>query len=98
MSRGRILAIDDEPEMLASLRKILGREGFTVVTAGTGEEGLLALQGDQLPDLVLTDLMMPGIGGMEVLRSVRRKLPEVPVVLITAHATLDSAIQAMREG
>ena len=98
MSKPRILAIDDEKELLTSITKILSRAGHVVLTANSGEEGLLALQEDRPPDMVLTDLVMPGIGGMELLRAVRRKYPEVPVVLMTAHATLETAIQAIREG
>ncbi len=98
MSKGHILAIDDEVELLGSIRKILGRAGYTVTTARTGEEGLLALQRDDVPDLVLSDMMMPGIGGMDVLRAVRRKHPEVPVIMITAFATLETAIEAIKEG
>jgi DNA-binding NtrC family response regulator len=93
-----ILVIDDERELISSIRKILTRQGMTVHGAGSGEEGLLQLQGDEPPDLVLTDLMMPGIGGLEVLRSVRRKHPTVPVVLMTAYATIETAVQAVREG
>ena len=98
MTVGHILAIDDEVELLASMRKILGRAGFTVTTATSGEEGLLALQREEPPDLILSDLMMPGISGMDVLRAVRRKHPETPVVLITAYATVETAIEAIKEG
>jgi len=93
-----ILAIDDEPELLQSIRKILVREGCRVLTASSGEQGLLLLQQDASPDLVLTDLMMPGIGGMEVLRTVRRRHAETPVVLMTAYATVENAVQAVQEG
>ncbi|MEC9451844.1 MAG: response regulator, partial [Cyanobacteriota bacterium] len=68
MSKGRILAVDDERELLASVKKILERSGYVVLTASSGEEGLLALQHDEPPDMVLTDLLMPGIGGMELLK------------------------------
>ena len=93
-----ILVIDDEQELISSIRKILARQGMRVIEAGSGEEGLLQLQRDELPDLVLTDLMMPGIGGLEVLRSVRRKHADIPVVLMTAYATIETAVQAVREG
>ncbi|HJN75915.1 MAG TPA: sigma-54 dependent transcriptional regulator [Myxococcota bacterium] len=93
-----VLAIDDEPELLGSIRKILSREGLRVLTASSGEQGLLLLQQDESPDLVLTDLMMPGLGGMEVLRSVRRRHPETPVVVMTAYATVENAVQSIREG
>ena len=98
MSKGRILAVDDERELLASVKKILERSGYLVLTASSGEEGLLALQHDEPPDMVLTDLLMPGIGGMELLKAVRAKHPDVPVVLMTAHATLETALDAIRAG
>jgi len=98
LSQGHVLAIDDEVELLGSIRKILGRAGYTVTTATSGEEGLLALQRDDTPDLVLTDMMMPGISGMDVLRAVKRKHPEVPVLLITAYASVETAIEAIKEG
>ena len=98
MSSGTILAIDDELELLRSMRKILGREGFTVITAASGEEGLLVLQQDQPPDLVLVDMMMPGIGGMEVLRAVQKRHADTQVIVITAYATVENAVQAIREG
>ncbi|MCP4807695.1 MAG: sigma-54-dependent Fis family transcriptional regulator [Proteobacteria bacterium] len=93
-----ILAIDDERELLASIRKILTRAGYHVVCASSGEEGLLLLQRDEVPDLVLTDLMMPGLGGMDVLRSLKRRHGETPVILMTAYATVENAVQAVREG
>ena len=93
-----VLAIDDEPELLGSIKKILTREGHRVITASSGEQGLLILQQDESPDLVLTDLMMPGLSGMDVLRSVRRRHAESPVVLMTGYATVENAVQAIREG
>jgi len=98
MSSGTILAIDDEFELLRSIRKILVRENFEVITSISGEEGLLVLQQDEAPDLVLVDMMMPGIGGMEVLRAVQKRHSDTEVILITAHATVETAVQAMREG
>ena len=98
MSSGTILAVDDELELLRSIRKILGREGFDVITAASGEEGLLVLQQDESPDLVLVDMMMPGIGGMEVLRAVQKRHSDTQVILITAYATVETAVQAIREG
>ena len=93
-----ILAIDDERELLASIRKILTRAGYHVQCAASGEEGLLLLQRDEVPDLVLTDLMMPGLGGMDVLRSLKRRHADTPVVLMTAYATVENAVAAVREG
>ena len=98
MSSGTILAIDDEVELLRSMRKILSREGFEVLTSTSGEEGLLLLQQDASPALVLVDMMMPGIGGMEVLRAVQKRHTDTEVILITAHATVETAVQAIRAG
>ncbi len=98
MSQAHILAIDDEPELLQSMRKILSRVGHRVSTASSAEEGLLRLQRSDDVDLILTDLMMPGIGGMELLKSVRRKQLDIPVILITAYATVETAVQAIKEG
>jgi len=64
MTKGRILAVDDEPDLLASIVKILEHEDFTIFTAASGEEGLLALQRDEPPDVLLTDLLMRGGGGL----------------------------------
>lgn len=98
MSSGTILCIDDELELLQSMRKILGRGGFNVLTAASGEEGLLLLQQDEAPDLVLVDMMMPGIGGLEVLRAVQKRHADTQVIVITAYATVENAVQAIREG
>ena len=98
MSEGSVLVIDDEPELLASIRKILNRAGISVKTASNAEEGLLALSGVEPPSLVLTDLRMPGLGGLDVLRAVRQKHPDIPVIVVTAYASLETAIAAIREG
>jgi DNA-binding NtrC family response regulator len=98
MSKEKILVVDDEPELLKSIERILGRQNMEVITARCAEEALLILQQSLAPDLVISDLMMPGIGGLELLKMMQRKMPEVPVILITAHATLETAIEAIRAG
>ena len=92
-----ILLIDDEVIALSNLSHVLEREGYTVTACEDGESGLAAMQ-STLFDLVLTDLRMPGIDGMDVLRHIRETTPEVPVIMITGHATLDSAVEAMKAG
>ncbi len=92
-----ILLIDDEAIALSNLTHVLEREGYTVTACKNGEEGLAAMQTTEF-DLVLTDLRMPGIDGMEVLRHIRATTPDVPVIMITGHATLDSAVDAMKAG
>lgn len=97
MSTAHILIIDDEAIALTNLTHVLERGGYRVTACRDGAAGLAALAGDDV-DLVLTDLKMPGVDGMEVLRQVREKSPDVPVVMITGHATLDSAVEAMKAG
>ncbi|MDP2265338.1 MAG: sigma-54 dependent transcriptional regulator, partial [Thiobacillus sp.] len=92
-----ILLIDDEAIALSNLRHVFEREGYTVTACKSGEAGLAAMQNTAF-DLVLTDLRMPGIDGMEVLAHIRATTPEVPVIMITGHATLDSAVDAMKAG
>ena len=98
MSKGRILAVDDEREMLTSIDKSLTRAGYEVITANSAEAALVRLQDRQRPDLVITDIAMPGAGGIELLKRVGKNHPEVPVILITAHATMANAVEAMRRG
>ena len=98
MSKPRILVVDDEKELLRSIERILKREDMDVTTATCAEEALLGMQQSAPPDLIISDLMMPGIGGLEMLKLVSRKQPDVPVILITAHATLETAIEAIRAG
>lgn len=96
-SSPRVLIIDDETSILDTLRILLKREGFQVHTAVGGQQGLEALQEVQ-PDFVLTDIRMPGIGGLEILSAAREMDPTVPVILMTAQASLQTAIQAVNQG
>ena len=92
-----ILLIDDEAIALSNLSHVLEREGYEVTACKDGESGLAAMQSTAF-DLVLTDLRMPGIDGMDVLHYIRETTPDVPVIMITGHATLDSAVEAMKAG
>jgi len=92
-----ILLIDDEAIALSNLSHVLEREGYEVSACRDGESGLAEMQNTEF-DLVLTDLRMPGIDGMDVLRHIRESTPEVPVIMITGHASLDSAVDAMKAG
>jgi len=93
----RVLVIDDEKVVLDSVNKILADEGYDVETNLSGREGLSrALDSDY--DIVLTDIRMPDIGGMKVLRDIKRKKPSLPVVMITGYASVKSSVQAMKLG
>ncbi len=93
----RVLLVDDETGILESLRILLKGEGFHPVPALGGRAGLDRLD-DGEPDVVLTDIRMPDVTGVQVLAAVRERYPSCPVILMTAQATLQSAMQAVNEG
>ena len=93
----KILIIDDEEVLRDVLDAVLRREGFEVIPAASGEEGLACLDQEDI-DLIILDMMLPGMSGSEVLRVVRQTNPEIPVVIITAYSSIDGAIVAMKQG
>jgi OmpR family response regulator RpaB len=95
--KATILLVDDEEAIRASVGEILKLEGYEVVLAATGEEALDTL-GKRSFDLMLLDLKMPGIDGIEVLHGVNRISPDTKVILLTAHGSMESAIEALRQG
>lgn len=97
MKKATILVIDDEEVMRDSCRQVLTRQGHEVKTAGDGAVGLAALA-EHAIDLVMLDLKMPGLGGMEVLDRIKQAAPETVVVVITGHATIAAAVEAMKLG
>jgi len=92
-----ILILDDEPVIRDVLRTVLSRAGFAAAEAATAAEGLERLAAGSV-DLLLLDLMLPDRPGLEVLAEVRSRWPEIPVVVITAYSSVESAIAAMRQG
>ncbi|HVN31966.1 MAG TPA: sigma-54 dependent transcriptional regulator [Thermoanaerobaculaceae bacterium] len=97
MSHGNILVVDDERGILDQLAGILRDEGFAVATVATGEEALAAVS-REIFDLVLLDVWLPGIDGIETLRQLRAAGHQLPVVLISGHATAELAVRAVKEG
>ncbi|CAA9289430.1 MAG: two component, sigma54 specific, transcriptional regulator, Fis family [uncultured Gemmatimonadaceae bacterium] len=95
--RPRVLVVDDESGILDTLRILLRNEGFEPHTAHGGRQGLEMLT-ELAPDVVLTDIRMPNVTGVELLSAARAGFPDTPVILMTAQATLQSAIQAVKEG
>ncbi len=93
----RVLIVDDERSNLDSLERIFAREGWSVVTAESGPRALEILRRERVAVLV-TDLMMPGMDGVELLRAARAVSPDTEVVLITAYGTVETAVSAMKEG
>jgi DNA-binding NtrC family response regulator len=92
-----LLLIDDETAILDTLRILLKREGFAVETAVGGQAGVDRLA-ELRPDVVLTDVRMPGVGGLEVLLAAKELDPSLPVILMTAQASLQTAMRAVNEG
>lgn len=92
-----ILVVDDEPELCRALCKLLTRNRYRVLSAGNGEEGLDTLRREKV-DLVLTDLQMPRMGGMELLKAGQVVAPNTEFVIITGHGTIETAVDAMRAG
>ncbi len=97
MEQRKILIADDDHIEKESLATILQREGYETITAGDGKEAWEKIQ-QSPPDLVLTDLKMPYLNGLELLSEIKAKYPEIEVVIITGYATVESAINAMKVG
>ena len=96
-SKANILVIDDELIILESCNRILSEDGYNVQAAQTGTEGLQKLRKEKF-DIVLTDLKMPDISGMEVLKRIMRSHPDIVVVMITGYSTVQTAVEAMKLG
>jgi two-component system response regulator HydG len=96
-STPRLLVVDDEPGILALLERFAQKQGFEAAVR-LGSAGALAYIRESRPDAVIVDLMMPGMGGLEVLRGIRALDPECQVILMTGSATVDSAIEAVKAG
>jgi len=93
----RVLIVDDEERMATVVAMALERSGYDCVRCASGEEGLAAMA-ERAADVVVTDLRMPEMDGMELLRRLRALHPALPVILVTAHGSVPSAVAAMREG
>ena len=94
---GRVLVVDDEPQVVDMLRELLVELGYTVETAGHGAEALGRVPEFE-PDVVLLDLQMPGLSGLQVLEQLRRGHPGLPVVIVTGNADADVARSTLARG
>jgi nitrogen regulation protein NR(I) len=95
--RKQVLIVDDEPNLRKILSAQLTRDGYDVLTAEDGDQGLQQLREHHI-DLVITDLKMPKVDGMTLLRRALEEEPELPVVMVTAHGTIDTAVEALKSG
>jgi two-component system nitrogen regulation response regulator NtrX len=92
-----ILIVDDEPAIQSALRGVLEDEGYRVTAVGSGTEAI-GVVGDEAPDVVFLDIWMPGLDGLETLAQIKRVRPETAVVMISGHATIETAVKATRLG
>src|SRR5262249_42313437 len=92
-----LLVVDDEDSVLSLVRRVGEAEGFDVITSADGRAAL-ETAGSRRPDLVLVDLRMPDVGGLDIVRAVREAVPKATIVLMTGHATIDSAVEAVKLG
>lgn len=97
MAKDRILLVDDEEDMLENCARLLRAMGYSPVTAPNGEEGLKIIE-EEAPALVLSDLKMPGMGGIEFLHQVKKRYPDLAVIIFTAFGSIESAVEAIKEG
>ncbi|MBI2115480.1 MAG: sigma-54-dependent Fis family transcriptional regulator [candidate division NC10 bacterium] len=96
-SQERVLIVDDEEQMRELLAKVLEKNGYQVAAAGDGAQALALLEKEPV-DLVVTDVRMPGLGGMEALKSIKELNPDIIVIIMTAFGSIDQAVQAVKEG
>lgn len=92
-----ILLVDDEDRFRQNLQKMLRAHGLTVTAVGSGEEALAALT-QQPYDVMLLDMRMPGLSGLETLAAIRQDYPETEVIVLTGHASVDTAAEIIRLG
>ena len=92
-----LLVADDDPGLRESLERTLTREGYRVVLASDGRAALERVQAGGV-DLIVTDLRMPGLTGLELLRAAKAIMPDVDVILLTAFGTVEEAVKAMKDG
>src|ERR1700704_1338589 len=97
MPKSRILVIDDEAAIRDSLKMTLEYEGYEFIGAATGQEGIALAERDA-PDLVLLDVKMPGMDGLEVLDRLRAMNETLPVIVVSGHGTISTAVEATKKG
>src|SRR3989441_5685307 len=97
MEAARVLVVDDEPSILMLLNDALTQWGYQVICAGTGSEALAAIK-TQVFDAALTDVRMPDMSGLDLLREIKKQDESIEVVIMTGYPTITSAVEALKEG
>src|ERR1043165_9162381 len=94
---GKILLIEDDPGIVMTLRRVLTEEGYSVQIEKRGDSGISAARDDSF-DVVITDMKLPGLNGLDLVRELHMAKPRLPIILMTAHGTTETAIQATKLG
>ncbi len=97
MAKMKMMLVDDEERFLSTTKKLLARKGYDVLTAISGNEALEILKSRNI-DVVILDVKMPGMDGMTTLKEIKRLFPLVEVIMLTGHATVDSAVEGLHSG
>jgi DNA-binding response OmpR family regulator len=95
-STKKVLMVDDEEQFRATTKKLLSRRGFETILAGSGEEAIEKLK--ENPDVVILDIKMPGMDGHQTLKEIKKRSPDLPVIMLTGHGAMPSAREALVEG
>jgi len=97
MGQMKMMLVDDEERFLSTTQKLLSRKGYDVVTASSGAEALDILRTQDI-HVVILDVKMPGMDGIETLKAIKRNYPLVEVIMLTGHGTIDSAVEGLKSG
>ncbi|MCK4786063.1 MAG: response regulator [Desulfobacteraceae bacterium] len=97
MQELRMMLVDDEERFLSTTKRLLSKKGYEVVTATSGAEALEKLRDEEI-HVVILDVKMPGMSGIATLEEIRRQFPLVEVIMLTGHATMESAVDGLRSG
>ena len=97
MVKMKIMLVDDEERFLQTTQKMIAKKGYHAITATSGEEGLKKLE-EELVHVVILDVKMPGMDGVETLKHIKQKFPMVEVIMLTGHATAESAVEGLKLG
>ncbi len=97
MVKMRIMLVDDEERFLQTTQKMLIKKGYDALTATSGEECLVKLE-QELVHVVILDVKMPGMGGVETLKKIKQQYPMVEVIMLTGHGTAESAVEGLKSG
>ncbi len=95
--KSRILIVDDEPDALELMQELFERKGYLSLTASNGLDALKKIKNEE-PEIVITDIRMPEMDGMQLLKTINKEHPHIPVIMVTAHGTIETAVEAMKLG